>query len=263
MKSILPSNWNVPQRFRERLGETAGRQRAMESEGHLLLVLHAPPSSEDPARIGRYFWRDATGAWKSTHGGTGLQALKNHVEEFAARIDKLEDAVQDATNASELYASLRELTPLARTTRHLHAALQQARELMPADRDLIALRDRAGELERAAELAQSDAQTSLNFQVAYHQELESKRSYEMAVASHRLNMLAALFFPIATISAIFGMNLGHGFEESPSPITFYIVLAAGLVAGLILAIGVGRRPAPLDVSKARKRGPQERPARSL
>ncbi len=103
-------------------------------------------------------------------------------------------------------------------------------------------------------MAQSDAQAALNFQVAYHQELESKRTYEMAVASHRLNLLVAMFFPIATVSAIFGMNLGHGFEQAPTPGTFYFVLGLGLLAGVLLAAAVGRRAAPLEAPK-RGKGP--------
>jgi hypothetical protein len=259
MKSILPNAWTVPQGIRERLGDSPGRQRAMETDGHLLLVLHQPPTAEVPERVGRFFWRDPAGAWKSTHAGSGLQALKGHLDEFAAKIDKQEDALQDATRALELYHILRELTPLVRTTRNLHAALQQARELCPADRELIALRDRAGELERAAELAQQDAQAALDFQVAYHQELESQRSYEMAVATHRLNMLVALFFPIATLSTILGMNVVHGLETSPAPHTFYVVLAVGLIAGLVLAIGVGRRPTPIDVAPRTLPSPRRKP----
>lgn len=252
MKSILPTAWTVPQGIRERLGDSAGRQRAMEAEGHLLLVLHQPPTADVPERVGRFFWRDPAGAWKSTFSGSGLQALKAHLDEFAGRIDKWEDALQDATQSTELYRILRELTPLARTSRNLHAALQQARELCPDDRELIALRDRAGELERAAELAQQDAQAALDFQVAYHQELESERSYEMAVATHRLNLLAALFFPIATLSSILGMNLVHGLEGTPAPHTFYVVLAIGLVTGLLLAVIVARRPVAIDDSPRRK-----------
>ncbi len=252
MKSILPSTWTLPQQIRDRLGETAGRQRAMEADGHLLLVLHQPPTAADSERIGRYFWRDPSGAWKSTYSGAGIQALRAHIEEFAAKIDKLEDALQASDSATEFYAILRELAPTARSARNLHAALQQARELCTQDRDLIGLRDRAGELERAAELAQQDAQASLDFQVAFHQELESQRSYEMAVATHRLNLLVALFFPIATLSSIFGMNMAHGFEKAPAPLTFYAVIAASLVAGIVLAIGVAKRPSAVAQSQRTK-----------
>lgn len=249
MKSILPSAWTIPQSIRDRLGDAAGKQRAMEADGHLLLVLHQPPTAAESERIGRYFWRDPSGSWKSTFSGTGVQSLKAHAEEFAARIDKLEDALQAATTSTEFYGILRELAPVARSARNLHAALQQARELCPKDRDLIGIRDRAGELERAAELAQHDAQASLDFQVAFHQEQESQRSYEMAVATHRLNLLVALFFPIATLSSIFGMNMAHGFEHAPAPVTFYAVIAVSLLAGVILAIGVAKRPSPVGQSR--------------
>lgn len=259
MKSILPSAWTIPQRIRDRLGDSAGRQRAMEADGHLLLVLHQPPTADDPERVGRYFWRDPSGGWKSTFSGTGVQALKAHLDEFAARVDKLEDALQDATQSTELYRVLRELAPLARTARNLHAALQHARELCPAERELIALRDRAGELERDAELAQHDAQSALSFQVAYHQELESQRSYEMAVATHRLNLLVAIFFPIATLSTIFGMNILHGLERSEPPHVFFLVLTVGLIAGVILAVSIGRRPAPLTEARRKQVKPPRRP----
>lgn len=39
VKSAIPPTWKVPDLFRSRLGESAGRQRAMASEGHLLIVL--------------------------------------------------------------------------------------------------------------------------------------------------------------------------------------------------------------------------------
>ena len=52
-RSLLPTSWDIPQIFRDRLGVTSGRQRAMVHEGHLLLVLHGPPSDDHAARGGR------------------------------------------------------------------------------------------------------------------------------------------------------------------------------------------------------------------
>ncbi len=61
--TLLPSDWNVPAVFRQRLGESAGRQRVMAADGHLLLVLHAPPGADEAGRRGRFFCaiRKATG----------------------------------------------------------------------------------------------------------------------------------------------------------------------------------------------------------
>lgn len=39
----LPENWNLPERIKERFGQTHGQQRAMLEEGHLLLILHRLP----------------------------------------------------------------------------------------------------------------------------------------------------------------------------------------------------------------------------
>ena len=64
----------------------------------------------------------------------------------------------------------------------------------------------------------------------------------MVVAAHRLNMLAAFFFPIATLTAIFGVNLRHGYEERHVPQLFLVIIGVGLLMGLLLTLFIGRRP---------------------
>jgi hypothetical protein len=247
-KSVLPPAWKVPDLFRARLGETAGRQRAMESEGHLLLILHEPPNPGETERRGRYFWREPDGSWKSNSQGTGIQALRKHVAEYAERFQALDDQLQLATTSDDYFRVLQEVGPLYRAARNLHAALQQARELLPADRDLVVLRDQAGEVERAAELLQSDAKHGLDFLIARKTEDQAQRGYEMAVSAHRLNLLAAIFFPIATLSAIFGMNLEHGLPQQ-SPGAFWGVLLVGLVSGTFLTLLIASRPAARTAAK--------------
>jgi Mg2+ and Co2+ transporter CorA len=240
---LIPPDWNVPAGFAKRLGDAAGRQRAMTADGHLLLVLHQPPEPTEATRKARLFWRDAEGEWRSNALGDGAQALKKHLAEFAARVEDLEERSQTAQSAEDYYRLLQTIAPLHRTTRNLHATLQQARAEMPADRELLNARDRAGEIERSLELLYADAKNGLDFTVAFQSEQEAQRAYEMAVAAHRLNLLAALFFPIATMAAIFGMNLRHGLEGWGTPF-FWGVLAVGLVCGVLLAGIVARRPAP-------------------
>ena len=58
---------------------------------------------------------------------------------------------------------------------------------------------------------------------------------------HRLNVLAAFFFPIATLMAIFGTNLQHGLETLSPPIPFLIVLGIGFLAGCIMTGFIKRR----------------------
>jgi hypothetical protein len=57
----------------------------------------------------------------------------------------------------------------------------------------------------------------------------------MARASHRLNLLAAFFFPIVTLCSIFGVSLEHGIDKLiPPPFGFLGVIAIGLVLGFVL-----------------------------
>lgn len=253
MKTVLPTAWKVPELFRTRLGEIAGRQRAMSAEGHLLLVLHAPPERGQDDREPRLFWRDDQGQWKSNSLGSGVQSLKTHVEQFAEREDQLDGLVESGDRAHDYFAVLQAVAPLHRTARNLHSALQQAREMLPSDRDLINLRDRAGEVERSLELLHVDAKNALDFTVARESEEQTRRGYDMAVASHRLNVLVAMFFPIATVSTIFGMNLRHGLEHYNSPIAFWGVLAASFVTGVLLTAAIVKRPLPPANPSGRER----------
>jgi Mg2+ and Co2+ transporter CorA len=69
------------------------------------------------------------------------------------------------------------------------------------------------------------------------------------VAAHRLNLLVAIFFPIATLSTIFGMNLTHGLESYNKPVAFWGVLLVGFLCGLLLTGVVAKRPAAPAIAK--------------
>lgn len=251
-KTILPPAWKAPELFRARLGENAGRQRAMEAEGRLLLVLHEPPQPGETERRGRLFLREPDGGWKSNSLGAGVQALKKHLAEYAEQIESLDEQLHAASSSDDYFRVLQAITPLCRAARNMHAALQHAREMISADRDLIVLRDQAGEIERSAELLQADARHGLDFMVARKTEEQAQRGYEMAVSAHRLNLLAAIFFPIATLSAIFGMNLEHGLPLQ-SPGAFWGVLLIGLVSGMLLTLLIASRPRAAGVKQQPKK----------
>jgi hypothetical protein len=206
----------------------------MSAEDHLLILLHSPPKPEDDERVGRFFWRKPDGTWTSSDFGGGPNALKKHLDEYTALIDSLEEQEDAATNAQNYFSILNELVPLHRAARNMHQALQQARELVPEDADLINFRDRSYRIERTAELLYTDTKNLLEFDIAKRAEEQATSSHQMAVASHRLNVLVAFFFPIATLSAVFGMNLLHGYEQAPPPIPFLVVMLVGLVLGIVL-----------------------------
>jgi hypothetical protein len=135
----------------------------------------------------------------------------------------------------------------------MYETLQEAREAVREDRDLIVGRDTANELNRRAELLQQDVTNGLNFAVAWQAEQQAESSYQMSVATHRLNLLVAFFFPIATATAIFGANLRHGLEgwdSTRGPLPLIAIIVAGLACGLILTGFVAR---PTERPKRDKR----------
>ncbi|MDP1829579.1 MAG: hypothetical protein Q8L48_40305 [Archangium sp.] len=233
MKSLIPNQWAVPKRFRERVGESAGRQRQMTGDGHLLLVLHAVPEPGVAERGARLFWRDPAGGWKSAGQGSGVGALRGYLGEFEEAVDRQELRLRAAATATEYFEVLKAATPLHRTSRNLLRTLQEAREAVD-DRELINLRDRAGEVERAAELLVSEARDGLDFTSAQQAEAQAKVSLELARDGHKLNTIAAVFLPITALASIFSMTLRSGLETWFSPWLFWLIVAAGVALGLTM-----------------------------
>lgn len=249
-QSTLPPSWEIPQKFRDRLGKQAGRQRAMLSEGHLLLILHRPPDPGEVKRWGRYFWRKPDGTWASSDLGAGPQALTRHLDEYAEVLKEYDQQEEEAASAEDYFTVLDGVAPVHRSARHLYETLQEARKMVREDRNVINFRDRAHEIERTAELLYRETQHSLDFAIARRAEEQAKSTRRMALSAHRLNLLAAFFFPIATLSTIFGANLDHGFETDYAPLPFLALVAFGLALGFLLKSFVTEdlhRPVPQRV----------------
>lgn len=241
---LLPKAWDVPEEFRQRLGDEAGRQRLMLADGHLLLVLHAPPAVGQTMRLGRTFWRRPTGEWKPValaHNDHPVGELLDQYEDVIEAIDLQED---DADTAREYFDLLTALNPMLRSCHNLYTVLQEARQAVQEDRSLILLRDRAYALNRRAELLHQDAKNTLDFVIARRAEEQADAARIQTRAAHRLNVLAAVFFPLATVSGVLGMNLNHGLEElnrSYAPWPLLGVLTLGLVVGAALAAFITRK----------------------
>jgi hypothetical protein len=254
LPTVLPRDWKVPDAIKERLGEEAGRQRIMQADGHLLLIVHAVPGTAKGKREGRLFWRSADGFWRASTGGQGIPAIRKLLDEYAAAVQAQEQEIERADEAEDYFRVLRALTPQLRSIRHLHQTVQQAREAVSDDRELILLRDAAGNVERAAELVHSDAQFGLDFTVA-------KRSEDTARAQHRLNLLVAFFFPAMTAAALLGMDVPSGLHQLPQPWTYWTLVGGTLVLGLIVRAAVlAPRKAPGDAAHPPGRFRSRRPA---
>lgn len=236
-KNILPPTWVIPPAIRERLGDKVGRQRAMTADGHLLLVVHKPPKAGDNERLGRFFWRSPEGNWLSSDLGPGSVAIAKHLNEYSDLVERFDRQEENAQTVDDMFKIIEAMSPVQRSTRNLHSALQEARTLVAADRDLINFRDRAYEIERAAELLLGEVQTALEFALAKKTEEQTAAAHQMALASHRLNLLAAFFFPIVTLCSIFGVSLSHGIEDIiRPPYAFLGVIGIGLALGFVLCL---------------------------
>lgn len=229
---FIPKSWDLPETIRKRLGDAAGRQRLMDEDDHLLLILHRAPEPEDnEVRRPVLFWNQPGGDWKSAPDGGGLSALDAHLESYRAAIRAQDEAVEAANTPRQYFEVMKHVNPLLRSTRNLMAVMQEARECRPDERRLINLRDRAVELERAIELVAGDAKSGMDFALAENTEEQSRFAYEATLEARKLNRLVAFFFPLATLVAVFGMSSPVEVVRLPG---FWLVILAGIGAGFFI-----------------------------
>lgn len=249
---IIPPTWNLPEAIRIRLGQTTyGRQRAIVEEGHLLLVLHKPPGADDSGREGVLFWRTPAGEWQWNRGGAGPGALKRHVQSYGEIEGELTDDYEKATDTKTLFDLVETLIPLTRAVRNMHQALQAARDAIKNDPYLIEVRDLGYEAERNFELLLEDVRNAIQYRTARDAEEQARLSKEALRASHRLNTLAALFFPLTAIASIFGMQLSHGLDER-DPMMFWMIFAVGTALGFGMKSWVLGKPNAAETQADKK-----------
>ncbi|MBL8605022.1 MAG: hypothetical protein JNK72_24045 [Myxococcales bacterium] len=240
MANIIPEGWSVPERVRQRVGKEAGKQRAICEEGHLLLIVYDVPQADESARSAKLFWRDREGAWRSPPSGdmNALPALRRVIEAYHQCIAELDRRVDSGKSAQDFFHVLNHANPVSRAARNLARAMQEARDHVD-DREVIALRDTTHELERSAELVVTDAQNALNFTIARNAESQAALGQKALDAQHRLNLLAALFFPVTAVGSILGMNLPTGLERA-HPALYWAILMAAFASGFVLRGSLSR-----------------------
>lgn len=246
---IIPPTWSLPDAIRIRLGQSSyGRQRALVEDGHLVLVLHKAPGPDDRQREGILFWRDASSQWQCNRGGPGPGGLKRHLQSYAELEAKFTADYEHATDINTLFDLLEALIPLGRAARNMHGALQTAREAVKGDTFLIEMRDLAYELERNFDLLIEDVRNEIQHRTARKAEEQARLSEQALHASHRLNILAALFLPLTAIASLFGMNLAHGLDEH-RPAYFWLVFVVGCALGFAMKSWVLGKSASSESSK--------------
>ncbi|MFN9852254.1 MAG: hypothetical protein ACK57P_10605, partial [Planctomycetota bacterium] len=85
-----------------------------------------------------------------------------------------------------------------------------------------------------------DAKNSLDVAMVRRADQQAQTANRMMLAAHRLNVLAALFFPFATLGAILGTTLTDNWTWSKSAIPFLGYVVVGGLAGLLLTQYVSR-----------------------
>jgi hypothetical protein len=254
--SYLPPEWRLPDSIKRRLTLKPGRQRAISADGQLLVLLHSPPADESDERIARLFWLDAPGHWIAsdrcelpassppsgpTNGPTnGDDPFVCLLDEYERVIEKLDDEEEDAARSDDYFNVLTRLSPIVRATHNLHTALLDGTKVAADDPMLARATERAYELHRRVELIQHDAKLAFDFLSARHAEELAESSKRVAEATYRLNVLVSSFLPVATLGAIFGMNLETGLESWKSPWPIVTIVGGGLTVGAITAWTITR-----------------------
>lgn len=229
---IIPKTWNLPEIFRRRLGESVGRQRLMVEEGNYLAVLHQLPMASDKGqRQAALFWINERQEWKSAPDSGGRSALRELVKTYQDRIQSLDQLLDRSEKASEIHDIIDEVTPLLRAGRNMMQVIQELRQSLSDDQQLIVIRDQAIDVERSSELLLQDAKSSLDYLIARNSSEQAEAAAAATYEARKLNRLAAFFFPLATLATVFGMN-------PPSEVVqlngVWIVVAVGLITGLIV-----------------------------
>lgn len=230
---LLPHGWQLPDALATRLGESGGWQRVLVEDGHMLLILHKAPKPGKAQRDVVFFWRLPDGEWKCSDGRPGIPALRTHLDGYLTRLQKLEEDYERAQSAHDYFEVLESVVPLQRAAKNQFIALHAAREALPEANELTTMRDLAGDAERAADLLHASSKNALDYKVARQAEEQAHFSHEISQASHRLNLLMALFLPMSVVGGAFGSSMRSGLEDAP-PWVFWVFLVGALVVGLLL-----------------------------
>lgn len=236
--TFLPANFDLEPEILDQLSGRPGHQRCVIGDGELLLVVHDVPKPRVPERDAIFFWKRRDGNWASSQGQEGLRDLDRLLDRYAKAIDCHEEMIDEADTAAEIFGILRHSGPLARTSRNLVLSLEQVLVVDHDDRRILALRDRAREIERAADLLNSDARVALEFWQAERSEEQSIAAARLNRIAFRLNLLAGFFLPLVALGGLFGMNVDLPKFVQPA---FWVIVGAGLATGGVLLFFVGRQ----------------------
>ena len=235
-KISLPPHYALERDLLEQLSSRPGHQRCVVGRDELLLVLHEVPKAGVPERDAIFFWRRRDGKWFQPDG-QGLKGLEDLLERYAKAIDENEEILEETEEAQDLFRVLRHAGPLTRSSRNMVVALEQALNQEPDDCLMLTYRDRAHEIERAAELLHADGRETLLFWQAEAAERQTKSAARLGNILFKLNLVTGFFLPLVAFGGLFGMNVDlPGFTRG----MFWWIFFGGLTVGGLLLWYVGK-----------------------
>ena len=81
----------------------------------------------------------------------------------------------------------------------------------------------------------------MDYAIARRSEDEARHSLSLASASHRLNVLAAIFLPITALASVFGMSLNSGLQGPYEVVAFWCIVAVGFMLGIVTTLALMAR----------------------
>lgn len=223
----IPASFDLEPELIDQLSPRPGMQRCIAGRYELLLLVHEPPLPGSADRSPAVFWRREDGLWMDGQGSKGLRRLGEVVERYVLEVRDSSEALGKAASAEEVFALARTCGPLAHSARHLAVAIEQALGQDEDSRELRLLRDKAREMELAAELLHQEARLTLDFRRASGSDPRPENLHQLHRAVLLFSVFAAFFAPLAALTGLFSMNGAPSVHGAP----FWILLALGIGAG--------------------------------
>lgn len=237
----LPAGFVPEAEVLDQLSNRPGTQRCVVGRDELLLIVHEVPECGSPDRQPLLFWRRPDETWVDFSGRRGLANLGDLLNRYAKSIDDYEAVIDEADTAQEVFQLARASGPLSRSARNLANAIDHTLANDEDNRELRNYRDRAREIERAAEQLNHDARLTLEFWKAEHGEEQQATAERLNKIAFRLNLLAGFFLPLVALGGLFGMNVNlPDFVDG----WFWLIFFGGLVMGGSLVWLVAREVWP-------------------
>jgi len=234
----LPANFELEDEVLDQLSNRPGNQRCVVGRDELLLVVHDVPKPGASERDPLIFWRRPDEVWVDYAGAKGLKKLSDLLDRYTKTIDESVELIDDADTAAEVFALARIAGPVARATRNLAIAIEQTLANDEDNRELKSFRDRAREIERAADQLNQDAKLTLEYWKAERGEEQQASAEKLNKIAFRLNLLAGFFLPLVALGGMFGMNV-----KLPEFVQgwFWVIFLGGLTTGGVLVWVVSRK----------------------